>query len=48
VLADDASTAVITETVQELITAGEDVSYEVIPPEAQEFIREAIKLNAEG
>lgn len=42
VLADDASTAVITETVEALITGGADVSYEVIPPEAEDFIREAI------
>ena len=46
VLADDASTAVIVATVQELITVGADVSYEVIPPEAQDFIREAIALGA--
>ena len=48
VFADDASTTVIAETVQGLITAGADISDEVIPPEAQQFIREAIARNAEG
>lgn len=46
VLADDASTAVIVATVQELISVGAEVSYEVIPPEAQDFIREAVALGA--
>jgi uncharacterized membrane protein len=46
VLADDASTATIIATVEEFITVGADVSYEVIPPEAQDFIREAIRLGA--
>lgn len=44
ILADEASAAVITSTVEEFRAGGADVSYEVIPPEAQSFLREALNL----
>ena len=48
ILADDSSTQVITATIDELIAGGADASYQVIPPEAQDFLREALRLAAEG
>lgn len=44
ILADHASTTVIASTVEELMAGGADVRDEVIPPEAQGFLREAFQL----
>ena len=44
VLADEASSLKISSTVEEFAAGGADVSYAVMPPEAQDFLREAIKL----
>jgi len=46
VLADDASALLIATRIEEMIASGAPVSYEVIPPEARDFLREALKLNA--
>jgi uncharacterized membrane protein len=48
ILADESSTATITATLDELIAGGANASYEVMPGEAQDFMREAIKLGAAG
>ncbi len=44
VLADECSTATIMSMVQEAIAGGADVAYDVLPEDAQAFLREAIKL----
>jgi uncharacterized membrane protein len=44
VLADDSSSATIAAWLDREIEGGAEVSYEVIPPEAQDFLREGIKL----
>ncbi len=44
VLADDSSSVMIASLIEGLISEGAPISYEVIPPEAQDFLREAIKL----
>jgi uncharacterized membrane protein len=44
VLADDMSTAAISAVLEEKMAAGVDVSYAVLPAEAQDFLREGIKL----
>jgi uncharacterized membrane protein len=44
ILADDDSARSITATVDELTAGGVDLSYRVIPPEAQRFLREALDL----
>jgi len=44
ILADDASSLAIAAAIEAMIAGGEKVSYEVIPPEAQDFLRESIKL----
>ncbi|MGE3235023.1 MAG: DUF1269 domain-containing protein [Thermoleophilia bacterium] len=41
--ADDSSSALIAGVIEEFKAGGADVSYEVIPPEAQDFLREALK-----
>jgi uncharacterized membrane protein len=46
ILADDSSSVMIAATIEELMAGGADISYEVIPPEAQAFLLEAIKLGA--
>ena len=46
ILADDSSSLTIAATIEELMAGGAGISYEVIPPEAQDFLREAIKLGA--
>jgi uncharacterized membrane protein len=46
ILADDSSSVMIAATIEELMAGGADISYEVIPPEAQSFLLEAIKLGA--
>ncbi|HMO00977.1 MAG TPA: DUF1269 domain-containing protein [Miltoncostaeaceae bacterium] len=47
ILADDSSSQIIAGTIEEFRAGGADVSYQVIPPEAQDFLREALKLAAE-
>lgn len=44
VLTDDSSTAAISAVLEERKAAGANVSYAVLPAEAQDFLREAIKL----
>ena len=44
VLADDSSTVAISAVLEEEIAAGARVDYDVLPAEAQDFLREAIKL----
>lgn len=44
VLADDSSTTMITAVIEEEMAGGAEVSYEMLPAEAQDFLREAIKL----
>lgn len=46
VLADDSSTTMISAVIEEEMAGGADVGYEVLPAEAQDFLREAIKLGA--
>ncbi|HMN99236.1 MAG TPA: DUF1269 domain-containing protein [Miltoncostaeaceae bacterium] len=46
ILADDSSTLTIAAVVEELMAGGAKIDYEVIPPEAQAFLVEAIKLGA--
>jgi len=46
ILADDSSTLTISAVIEELMAGGAGISYEVIPPEAQAFLLEAIKLGA--
>lgn len=44
VLADDMSTAAISAVLEEKMAAGAEVSFAVLPAEAQDFLREGIKL----
>jgi hypothetical protein len=44
VLADDASAMAIAARIEELIAGGQEVSYQMIPSETQDFLREAIKM----
>ena len=44
VLADDASALAIAARIEEMVAGGREVSYQVISPEAQDFLRETIKL----
>lgn len=44
VLADDSSTTMISAVIEEEMAGGAEMSYEVLPAEAQDFLREAIKL----
>jgi uncharacterized membrane protein len=44
VLADDMSTTAISAVLEEEMAAGTEVSYAVLPAEAQDFLRETIKL----
>ena len=44
VLADDASAMAIAARIEELIAGGREVTYQMISPEAQDFLRETIKL----
>jgi uncharacterized membrane protein len=46
VLADDASTRLIAARIEEASAGGADVSYQVVPPEAQDFLREALELGS--
>ncbi len=46
ILADDSSSVTIAAVVEELMAGGAKIDYEVIPPEAQAFLVEAIKLGA--
>jgi uncharacterized membrane protein len=46
ILADDSSSVTIAAVVEELMAGGAAIDYEVIPPEAQAFMLEAIKLGA--
>ena len=46
ILCDDSSTVTLVAVIEELIAGGADIAYEVIPPEAQAFLLEAIKLGA--
>jgi uncharacterized membrane protein len=46
ILADDSSTLTISAVVEELMAGGAAIDYEIIPPEAQAFLVEAIKLGA--
>lgn len=46
VLADDASSLVIAARVEEASAGGAELSYSVVPSEAQDFLREALKLSA--
>lgn len=48
ILADDSSTLTISAVIEEFKAGGADVEYEVIPPEAQAFLLEALKLDAAG
>lgn len=43
VLADEASADLLTARVAELVDGGAELDYEVVPPEAQDLIREAIE-----
>jgi hypothetical protein len=43
VLADEASAQVLTDHIDELAGRGAGLDYEVLPPEAQDLIREAIE-----
>lgn len=45
VLADDASTLLIAAMIEEAIAEGVNVEYDVFPQEAQDFLREAIRLS---
>lgn len=45
VLADDASTLVLTALVQEAVNGGASVSWQVLPAGAQDLLREALKLS---
>ena len=44
VLADDASAMAIAARIEELIAGGQEVAYQMIAPETQDFLRESIKL----
>lgn len=44
ILADDMSATAISLVIEQEIAGGTDVSYSVLPAEAQDFLREAIKL----
>lgn len=44
VLADDASALAIAARIEEMVAGGREVSYQMISPEAQDFLRETIKL----
>ncbi|MFP5451928.1 MAG: DUF1269 domain-containing protein [Thermoleophilia bacterium] len=46
VLADDSSTLMIGSLLEELIAEGYDVNYAIVPAEAQDFLRETLKLAA--
>jgi hypothetical protein len=46
ILADDSSTLTISAVIEELMAGGAAIDYEIIPPEAQAFLVEAIKLGA--
>jgi uncharacterized membrane protein len=48
VLADDASTAAIAAVAEELIAAGAQMAYEVLPAEAQDFLRAAVELETKA
>ena len=45
ILADDSSAVTISAVIEEFKAGGADVDYEVIPPEAQAFLLEALKLD---
>jgi uncharacterized membrane protein len=45
ILADDSSALTISAVIEEFKAGGADVDYEVIPPEAQAFLLEALKLD---
>ena len=44
VLADDASAMAIAARIEEMIAGGREVTYQVIPPAAQDFLRDAVTL----
>ncbi len=46
ILADDSSSQTVAAVIEELMAGGADIDYEVIPPEAQSFLLEALKLGA--
>jgi uncharacterized membrane protein len=46
ILADDSSSLTVSAVIEELMAGGADIDYEVIPPEAQSFLLEALKLGA--
>jgi uncharacterized membrane protein len=44
ILADDSSSLLIAAAIEELMAGGADIAYQVVPPEAQDFLRETLKL----
>jgi uncharacterized membrane protein len=48
ILADDSSTLTISAVIEELMAGGAAIDYEIIPPEAQAFLLEALKLDTAG